>query len=929
VSRGSSRDPRPLAAIIVVLVVVSLVGAVRSRLGFVHGAEVLLPRPFVLIVVALLLVGAVVARVLASRRSLASRTRLVVLAPDSFDPSLDAVLRCAAQLSRVRRLVGGWLDPRARAVRVLLDNDEEGRMRYSLSVPERALPAVRSALGVFDRVQAHLIEGNVEPVTEGPDRVQVVRAELRLARSSSEPLAHLPLTPDPLQGFARVLSRLDPKHREQAEVAVDLLPTTPATRRRLRRRLLKEASRDTVSTRGGNGGLLDILAGGEGRPVGRRRPAEMVEQRAEREELGAKLLQAEPLFRLQILIRCVSPERGTAVACLQGLLGCFDGWASANSLRMVGVRFFGLAFAGSDLPGRRSWFDQRMRTGLFRPARKDYVTAREMAGLLKPPTVHCAAPEVLRLGPAVYPAPKILPTFTGQANLVPLGKVEGESGARRVGLRVEDSFFTYTAGRSRWGKTELALNQFLHLVRSGHGGLFLDPHQDAVQRVKSCLTEPQFAERIIELDLVGPRSRQGQPGWNLFAARGLDAEGAERRVEAIVDSFASALQWGERNNRALTLTTQATAALIELAAVLPDGLQPTIFQVPLILGNPEWLAAALPFLSPARRQFFTERFPRLSEEAITPVTNLIDRLRSSTQLAALLGAQTSTYDIGRAMNERRIVLACPGAGGAKDKLVANLLVYDLLHGAKGRASMPPEQRLPFYVFLDEVQTYDGAAGGNLAALLEQTAKYGIRGTLLNQNPERLTSDTLNALTTNRSHLVTTALNAHAAALIAREWGGDPPASAIGGLPRWTFIAQVTHQGQLTRPFMFSGESVEEHFADAFKPHALPGVQPIIDAASGRTTAAETVTALDTLDERIKAHLESKSASTGRPCEDPDQPWTASALEDEDSQERDHAHIRPRRHRGEHSTGEPQRVERRRGDHHLNTGELDPTTGGQP
>ena len=104
---------------------------------------------------------------------------------------------------------------------------------------------------------------------------------------------------------------------------------------------------------------------------------------------------------------------------------------------------------------------------------------------------------------------------------MPLGRVEGESGERRVGLRVEDSFFTYIAGRSRWGKTELALTQFLHLVRSGHGGLFLDPHQDAVQRVKSCLTEQEFAERMIELDLVGPRSRQGQPGWNLFAARGL------------------------------------------------------------------------------------------------------------------------------------------------------------------------------------------------------------------------------------------------------------------------------------------------------------------------------------------------------------------------------------------------------------------------
>ena len=133
-----------------------------------------------------------------------------------------------------------------------------------------------------------------------------------------------------------------------------------------------------------------------------------------------------------------------------------------------------------------------MDTGLFRPARTGYVTAREIAGLLKPPSVHCAAPDVLRLGPAVYPAPKALPTFTGQPDLVPLGRVEGENGERRVGLRVEDSSSLHRRTEPV-GKTELAITQFLHLVRIGHGGLFLDPHQDAIQRIKSCLTEPEFA----------------------------------------------------------------------------------------------------------------------------------------------------------------------------------------------------------------------------------------------------------------------------------------------------------------------------------------------------------------------------------------------------------------------------------------------------
>lgn len=824
----------------------------RSLPGWLAGhAQVLIV--YAAIPSTVVLLAALTCRVVVTRRALSRRVRLVVLAPDSFAPTLDGVLRCAAQLSRVRRVVGGWLDPRASAVRVLLDSSE-GAMRYSLVVPERALPAIRSALSNYDRVQARLADP--EPPASGHGCV--MRAELRLARPSSEPLAHLGLDPDPLQSFARALAALHPA-RERGQVAVDLLPCTAGARRRMRRTLLRQARRTNTTASYTGGGMLDLLAGA-GRQAGRQPAADVVEQRVQREQIAAKVLQNEPLFHMQVLVRCQASVKGIAAERLQGLLGCFDGWAAANSFRVVGVRLLGLAFLGSDLPGRRARFDRRMDTGLFRPARQGVVSAREVAGFLKPPTINCAAPDVLRLGAAVYPPPRNLPEYTGQRDVLPLGRVSGEQGQRIVGLRLADTFFTYTAGRSRWGKTELAITQFLSLVRSGHGGMFLDPHEDAIRRIKSCLTEPELAERIVELDLVGTRSREGQPGWNLLAARGLSDDARERRVEAIVDSFASALQWGERNNRALTLTTQATAALIELSTVLPAELAPTIFQIPTLLGNPEWLEVILPYLSVPRRQFFSERFPRMAEEAITPVTNLIDRLRSSTQLAALLGSQQSTYDIAKAMNEGRIVLACPGAGGARDRLMANLLVFDLLHAAKGRAHIPPAQRREFYIFLDEVQTYDGASSGNLAALLEQTAKYGVRATLLNQNPERLTSATLNALTTNRSHLIATALNAHAAALIAREWASDPPANAITGLPRWTFIAQATHHGGLTRPFLFENLAVTDLFADAYRPEQVPTIQPTIDKASGRVNSQETIRALDTLDDRIRAHLASKADS---------------------------------------------------------------------
>src|SRR3954454_9835586 len=139
-----------------------------------------------------------------------------------------------------------------------------------------------------------------------------------------------------------------------------------------------------------------------------------------------------------------------------------------------------------------------------------------------------------------------------------------------------------------------------------------------------------------------------------------------------------------------------------------------------------------------------------------------------------------------------MVLACPGPGSTRDTLLANLLVYDVLHAAKARATMPPSARRPFWVFLDELQTYDGP---NLPALLEQSAKYGGRAFLFNQNPERLTPATWNAVSTNRSHLASTTVNARAARMIAAEWGTKPGPEVLTRLERYTYLASVTHDTQ--------------------------------------------------------------------------------------------------------------------------------------
>ncbi|MFZ2050407.1 MAG: hypothetical protein WAU69_05685 [Solirubrobacteraceae bacterium] len=795
-------------------------------------------------------------RLVFARRALRSRVQFELLPADTFDPSLDAIRRFAGQLARTRRgFLLGWLERPGSAVRILIAPDRQGVLRYRLEVPERARTALDAALTAYSQLEAR----ECDPLPF-PDAGHTVRVELRLAHEPGQPLGDPGLDPDPLQGIAGVLGRLHGP-AEGAIVAIDLLPKTPAQSRRLRKRMFKDAARRAGVQ---SGGALDGLLGQQPR-AGRRPAADAVDRLFQTRALQRKLDASDPLFATQILLCVRGRERAPMRALTHALLSCFDVFAGENHLRAAGLRFGGLGFLGADAPWRRGRFDRRLHSGRFAPVRASVLCATEIAGLLKPPTARCHVENVARSGGAIPPPPPGLPTYSGQKGLIPLGKVSDRGGERIVGVPVAGTFFAYMAGRSRYGKTETAIGQFIALARSGHGGLFLDPHADAIKDIKPYLTDAGIRERVVEINLADLEHDTQAPAWNLFALERRTPAEAAGKVEAFVDALAAALRWDERNTRALNLATQAGQALVELALALPPEFAPTIFQVPTLLSDDEWRAAILPALSAGTRGFFEDRFPRLPAEAVTAVTNLIDRLRAARPVAAFLGSPISTYDARRAMRDGLIVLACPGSGSTRDRLVANLLVYDVLHAAKARASIAPERRRTFWLFCDELQTYDGP---NLPALLEQSAKYGGRAFLFNQNPERLTEATWNAVTTNRSHLLSSTVNAKAASMIAREWGGHLDGKIITGLARYTYLASITHGERTTKPFLVHGITARELHAEHHHPEQLPALEAAIQTTTRREPIAQTLATHEHHDQNIRQAVEALHHSSAAPSGDP-------------------------------------------------------------
>jgi hypothetical protein len=145
-------------------------------------------------------------------------------------------------------------------------------------------------------------------------------------------------------------------------------------------------------------------------------------------------------------------------------------------------------------------------------------------------------------------------------------------------------------------------------------------------------------------------------------------------------------------------------------------------------------------------------------------------------------------------------------------------------------------------------------------LLEQSAKYGGRAFLLNQNPERLTAATWNAVSTNRSHLLSAAVNSKAARMIAAEWGTPPAPEVLGRLDAYAYLASVRIGREVSPAFLVEGIPAAELHAEHGHPDHVPDLLQTVDQTAGRQPVGQRLEVVDGHGDRIRHHLQ----PAGRP-----------------------------------------------------------------
>lgn len=191
---------------------------------------------------------------------------------------------------------------------------------------------------------------------------------------------------------------------------------------------------------------------------------------------------------------------------------------------------------------------------------------------------------------------------------------------------------------------------------------------------------------------------------------------------------------------------------------------------------------------------------RYRTEAIAAVLNKIELFTSDAQLRRILDANQQQLSLRQAMDHQQVVLVNLSKGKMGEfgsSLLGSFLVTALEMAALSRADLPKGERMPFFSYVDEFQSYTSES---FATILSEARKYGLALTIGHQFTKQLDEDTLHAVLGNVGSLLTFQVGSHDARIFADEFGEGLLPRDFMRLPKFTAYLRLMTNGTMSPPF---------------------------------------------------------------------------------------------------------------------------------
>ena len=397
---------------------------------------------------------------------------------------------------------------------------------------------------------------------------------------------------------------------------------------------------------------------------------------------------------------------------------------------------------------------------------------------------------VYRKLPYPYPLPTESNTSKNEFTLI--WRTDYRNDKINFGMIEEDKFrHMYIVGKTGTGKSTFLSNLIANDIKNGKGLWLLDPHGELVETVLEHIP----SNRINDVILFDVSDSEFPIWFNLLQAK--DADEKTRIVSWVVTTFAKlfAHSRGPRleyilRNILLTLIDYPNATLMHILRILTDK----NFREDVLKHINDTMI--LKFW----RDEYDKRDERQKQEAMWPITNKIWQFLSSSVVRNIFWQPKSKLNLREAMDSGKIILINLSKWKIWEdnaSMIWSLLVTKFQIDAMSRADIKPEERVPFYLYIDEFQNF---ATDSFATILSEARKYKLSLIMANQYTSQLLETIRDAIFWNIWSIFSFTIWYDDAKVISSQFKEMVTPNDLISLPRFTAYTRMMINGVTSDPF---------------------------------------------------------------------------------------------------------------------------------
>jgi hypothetical protein len=305
----------------------------------------------------------------------------------------------------------------------------------------------------------------------------------------------------------------------------------------------------------------------------------------------------------------------------------------------------------------------------------------------------------------------------------------------KVGLTDDDrSRHVYILGQTGSGKSTIMFHMAKDDINKGRGIAMLYPHGDLAEDLLNTIPENRFDDCVY----FNPNDLAYPIGLNLLElTEGLTGDDLEQEKELVCEGVISIFRrvFSKDENTDSHRIEYILRNAIYTAFTLPKS---TIFTVYELLNNPKYQKKVTRDIEDENlKKFWKNEFGRAGSyqvvKMVSGVTAKIGRFLFSPTAKRILEQPKSTINFDEILDKQKVLicnLAEGKLGEDTSQLLGTTIITKIQQAAMRRVRTNKDNRIPFYLFIDEFQNF---ATSSFIKLLSGGRKFGLRLTIAEQS----------------------------------------------------------------------------------------------------------------------------------------------------------------------------------------------------